>query len=48
VFLIKVYSENGIQLEMSLCKEAGIGRCISALTLCNDALVRNGTGNLIS
>ncbi|XP_026815973.1 protein ELYS-like [Rhopalosiphum maidis] len=44
----KVYKENCIKLEMSLWKEAGIGRCISALTLCNDTLVRNVTGNSIS
>jgi len=42
----KVYKGNGIKLEMSLKRESGIGRCISALTLCNVNLSRNETGNL--
>lgn len=42
----KVYKGNGIKLEMSLRRESGIGRCISALTLCNVNLFRNETGNL--
>eukprot|EP00102_Acyrthosiphon_pisum_P024721 XP_016661931.1 PREDICTED: protein ELYS [Acyrthosiphon pisum] len=39
----RVYKGNGIKLEMSLRRESGIGRCISALTLCNVNLFRNET-----
>uniref|UniRef100_A0A2S2P3S5 Protein ELYS n=1 Tax=Schizaphis graminum TaxID=13262 RepID=A0A2S2P3S5_SCHGA len=39
----KVYKGNGIKLEMSLRRETGIGRCISALSLCNVNLSRNET-----
>ncbi|XP_026815806.1 MATH and LRR domain-containing protein PFE0570w-like [Rhopalosiphum maidis] len=42
-FSYKVYKGNGIKLEMSLRRETGIGRCISALSLCNVNLSRNET-----
>jgi len=41
---MKVYKENGTKLEMSLRRETGIGRCISAFTLCNANLFKNETG----
>ncbi|KAL5237944.1 hypothetical protein ACI65C_005354 [Semiaphis heraclei] len=39
----RVYKGNGVKLEMSLRRESGIGRCISALSLCNVNLFRNET-----
>lgn len=42
----KGYKGNDVKLEMSLQRETGIGRCISALSLCNVNLFRNETGNL--
>ncbi|XP_025408942.1 protein ELYS [Sipha flava] len=41
--LYKTYKGSGVKLEMSLKKETGIGRCISALSLCNMNLFRNET-----
>ncbi|XP_025191116.1 protein ELYS-like [Melanaphis sacchari] len=37
----RVFKGNGVKLEMSLRRETGIGRCISALSLCNVNLSRN-------
>ncbi|KAE9543994.1 hypothetical protein AGLY_001683 [Aphis glycines] len=39
----RVFKGNGIKLEMSLRRETGIGRCISAASLCNVNLFRNET-----
>ncbi|KAL5237942.1 hypothetical protein ACI65C_005352 [Semiaphis heraclei] len=40
----RVYKDFDIKLKMSLRKESGIGRCISALTSCNGTLVRKNNG----
>jgi len=45
---MKVYKEYNIKLKMLLRRESGIGRCISALTLCNDTLDRKSIGNIFS
>lgn len=41
---LKDFKGNGVKLEMSLKRETGIGRCISALSLCNVNLFRNESG----
>lgn len=46
IVCLKVYKDFDIKLKMSLRKESGIGRCISALTSCNGTLVRKNNGNL--
>lgn len=40
------YQGNGIKLEMSLKKESGFGRCVSASSLCNVNL-KTENGNII-
>lgn len=47
IIYAKVHKGSGIKLEMSLQRETGIGRCISALSICNVNLVRNETGNIV-
>jgi len=47
-FYLKGYQGNGIKLEMSLKKESGFGRCVSASSLCNVNLFKTETGNMIS
>lgn len=42
---VKVLKEKSVKFEMSLWKESGIGRCISALSLCKMNFFRNETGN---
>lgn len=46
-FYVKKFQGSGIKLEMSLRRETGIGRCISALSLCNVNLFKNETGNFL-
>ncbi|XP_050440382.1 protein ELYS-like isoform X2 [Adelges cooleyi] len=39
----RVYQGNGVKLEMSLKRETGFGRCISALSVCNVNMAKNET-----
>lgn len=43
----KGHKESCIKFEMSFKRETWIGRCISALSLCNVNLARHETGNVV-
>lgn len=44
---MKIYQGNGVKLEMSLKRETGFGRCISALSICNVNMFRMENGKVI-